>query len=88
MNPKLDPSLDSLPFRLCSTFVPVFPLDRNNSGSRMFKMGRWPHASNGDLVYLLKIFYLGFISPLLSILGKVIPLVLWNSLTSLVSETL
>lgn len=54
-------------------FVPAFPLDRNNSGSRNLKMGVWPHASNGSHVYLLDMKSLGSISSMLGILAKVIP---------------
>jgi hypothetical protein len=39
MGPKLGWSLGDLSFSLCSIFVPAFPLDRNNSGLKIVKMG-------------------------------------------------
>jgi hypothetical protein len=38
INPKLDRSLDGLSSSLCSIFVLVFLLVRNNSGSKTLKM--------------------------------------------------
>ena len=72
MGPKLSQSLDALSFSLCSIFIPVLPLDINNFVSRILKMGGWPHASNGDHVYLLDMVSLGSISPLVGLLAKVI----------------
>ena len=59
-------------FILCSIFVLAFPLDRNNSGSKILKMGRWPHASTEVPVYLLEVVSSGSISTQLVILAKVI----------------
>jgi hypothetical protein len=39
---KLVWSLNGLSVSLCSIFVPIFPLDRNNSGLKVFKVGTWP----------------------------------------------
>jgi hypothetical protein len=39
MDPKLGQSLDDLSFSLCYSFVPVFLLDMNNSGSKLWKVG-------------------------------------------------
>jgi hypothetical protein len=50
MDNKLGQSLDGLSFRLGSIFVPVFPLARNNSGSKTVKMGEWPHPSTRGCV--------------------------------------
>jgi hypothetical protein len=36
MDPKLGQSLDGLSFNFCSSFVPAFLLDRNNSGSLIY----------------------------------------------------
>ena len=87
MDPKLGRSLGGLSFSLCFIFVLIFPLDRNNSGSRIVKMGRWPHASAGDYVYLLEVVCLGSTSSLLGISAKVVPIGSWEPLTSLVSGT-
>jgi hypothetical protein len=55
-------SLGGLSFSLCSIFVPAFPLDRNNSGSKNLKMVVW---SPGGHDYLLEVVSSGSISPLL-----------------------
>jgi hypothetical protein len=52
MDPKLGWSLGGFSFRLCSIFVPAFPLDRNNSGSKILKMGGWPSVSAGGGLFL------------------------------------
>jgi hypothetical protein len=46
MDPKLNLSLVSLSFKLCSIFVPAFLLDRNNAGSKISKVGLYvyPYA--------------------------------------------
>jgi hypothetical protein len=36
---KLDHSLVSLSFSICSIFLPVFPLDRNNDGLKILEIG-------------------------------------------------
>jgi hypothetical protein len=82
MDPKLGRSLDELPFSLCSIFVPAFPLDRNNSRS---KMGGSPYFFTGSPVYLLEVVFSVSISPLLGVLAKVIPIKSWEPLTSQVS---
>jgi hypothetical protein len=38
-------------------FVPAFSLNRKNTGSRIYKMVGWPHASKGDCVYLLRWYF-------------------------------
>jgi hypothetical protein len=38
-----------------AVFVPAFPLDRNNSVSKILKMGEWPHVSTWGHVYLLEV---------------------------------
>jgi hypothetical protein len=43
----------------------LFPLDRNNSGSKILMMGGWSHASTGGHVYLLEVVSLGPIPLLL-----------------------
>ena len=73
MDPILEQSVDGFSSSLLH-LVPSFPLDRNNSGSRNFKMGRCAHASNGGPVYLLEVVSSGSISPLLNILANVIPI--------------
>jgi hypothetical protein len=67
MDPKLGWSLDGIFFGLCPIFVPKFPLNSNNSESRIWEMGRWPNASSGGHVYLLEVVSLGSIFPLLGI---------------------
>ena len=74
MNLKLGRSLKGLSFRLCSIFVPEFPLDRNNSGSKILKMDGWPHHAIGSHVYLLEVVSSGSISPLLGILVNDVPI--------------
>jgi hypothetical protein len=54
MDPKLGRYLDGLSFSFSSIFVPAFPLDRSNSGSKILKMGEWLLADSlyghcGDL---------------------------------------
>ena len=83
----LSQSLDDLSFSLCSIFVPAFPLDRNNSGSKILKMGGWPHASSGNHVYLLEVIRSGSIPQLLGILAKVIPTLFSELLIPQVSGT-
>lgn len=39
MGPKVGWSLDDLSFSLCSMFLPAFPLNKNNYGSKNLKMG-------------------------------------------------
>jgi hypothetical protein len=46
--------------------------DKNNSGSKIFKMGGWLHPSTGGPVYLLEVVSSGSIFPLLGISAKVI----------------
>jgi hypothetical protein len=50
---KMSRSLGGLSFSFCSISVPTFLLDRNNSGSKILKMGEWPPASNGAHVHPL-----------------------------------
>jgi hypothetical protein len=38
MDCRVGQSLDGLPSSICSTFGPVFPLDRNNSGLKMWRL--------------------------------------------------
>jgi hypothetical protein len=61
--------LDGLSLSLCSVFVPAFPLDRENSGLKFFKMGEWSHPSAGAHVYQLKVISSGFISQLFETVG-------------------
>ena len=63
-------------------FRPVFSLDRNNSGSKKFKVGWWPHPSTGGLVYLLEVVFSGSIFSLLGILDNVSHIEFWEPLTS------
>jgi hypothetical protein len=63
-------SLGGLSFSLCPIFVPAFPLDRNNSGLKILKIG----ASTGDRVYPLEVISSSSISPLLGISANVIPI--------------
>jgi hypothetical protein len=58
-----DRPLCVLSFSFCSIFIPLFPLDRNNSGLKFLKMGGWSPASTGSHVYLLEVVSSGFISP-------------------------
>jgi hypothetical protein len=72
MYPKLGQLLGGLSFSLYSIFVPPFPLDRNNSGLKILKVGGWSPASTGGHVYLSS-----SISPLLDISASVIPIESW-----------
>ena len=81
MNPKLGGSLDGLSFSLCSIFVTEFPLDWNNSGSKILMMGGWPYPETGGHVYLLDVVSSGSIFSLLGILANVIPIASWQPLT-------
>jgi hypothetical protein len=56
-------------------FVPVFPLDRNDSG---LKILRWPHSSIGGHADLLEVASTGSISSLLLISANVIPVGSWE----------
>jgi hypothetical protein len=38
-DPMLGQLLEGLSFSLCSIYVPNFPLNRNNSGSKVLEMG-------------------------------------------------
>jgi hypothetical protein len=67
MDHTLGQSLDDLSFTLCSIFVPTFPLDRNNLGLNILKMGGWFLPSTGGPVYLLEMVSSGYMSPLLGI---------------------
>ena len=78
MVPNLGWPLGGLSFSLCSIFVPAFPLDRNNSGLKILKIG----ASTGDRVYPLEVISSSSISPLLGIWTKES----WESLISQVSR--
>jgi hypothetical protein len=49
MNPKLNYSLTGLSFSLCSIFEPVYPLDKNNSGLKILKIGRCPLPQLGAM---------------------------------------
>jgi hypothetical protein len=77
IDPNLSHSLGGLSFSLCSIFVPTFPLDRNNSGLKILKMGGWSPASTGDHVYLLEVVSSGSISLLLGISANIIPIKSW-----------
>jgi hypothetical protein len=77
IDPKLGGSLDGLSFSLCSIFVPVFPLDRNNSVLKFFKMDGWSLGSTGCHVYLLEVISSDSISPLLGISANVILIESW-----------
>ena len=77
MDSKLDWSLDGHSFSLCSTFVPSFLLDKNNSGSEILKVDGWLHLFPGGPVFLLEVVSLGSLSPLLGISAKVILIESW-----------
>ena len=87
MDPKLGWSLDVLSFSLCSIFVLAFPLDRDNCGLEILKVGGCLSASTRGYVYRLEMVSSGFISPLLGISVKVIPIGSWEPRTSQVSGT-
>jgi hypothetical protein len=70
-------SLGGLSFSLCSIFGPAFPLDRNNSGSKILKIRGWFHDSTGGHVYLPEVVCSGSISLLLGILADVISIESW-----------
>ena len=82
MDPKFGWSLGIFSFIFFHIFVPAFPLDRNNSGPEILKVGGWPTVLTGGHVYLLEVFSSGSISPVLGILANVIPIESWLSLTS------
>ena len=52
-------------FSLCSNFVPVFPLDRENLWVKNFEMGGWLQPSTGAHAFLLEVVSTGSIFPLL-----------------------
>jgi hypothetical protein len=84
MDPTLGWSLNGLSFRLCSIFVPAFPLDRNTSRLEILKMDGLPNASNGGLIYLLEVISSGSILTV-GHFAKVIPTESSEPLTSQVS---
>lgn len=82
---KLCLSLVGLYVSLFFIFVPGFPLERNNSGSKILKMGGWHRASTGGHVYLLWVASSGSIPPLLGILANAILIESWEHLIIQVS---
>ena len=66
-----------LSFSLVSISVPAFPLDRNNSGLKILKMGRWPPTSTGGYAYILEVVSSGSISPQLGISANIISIESW-----------
>ena len=52
MDPKLSGSRDDISLSLCSIYIfSVFPSDRNNSGSKNLKEGRWSYSSGPCLSF-------------------------------------
>jgi hypothetical protein len=58
-------------------FVPEFPLDRNNSGLNILKMGERHPALIVGHAYILQVVPCSSIFPLLGILANIIPIEFW-----------
>jgi hypothetical protein len=67
----------AFPSASASIFAPAFPLDRNNSGLKMFRLVNGPFHNWGH-AFLLEMVSSGSLSPLLGILAKVIPTGSWE----------
>ena len=66
-------------------FVPVFPLDRENSGLNIYEMGGWSLHSTGGHAHLLDVVSSGSVSLLLDISANVISIGSREHLASLPS---
>jgi hypothetical protein len=79
-------SLDGLSVSFPFFFFPSFFFRLEKFWVKKFEMDGWSHSSIGGHIYLLEVVSSGFISSLLDILAKVIPIGSWESYTSLVSD--
>ena len=70
---------------LCFSFVPVFPLDRDNSGLKFLRWVGGPIPQLEAHAYPLDMVSTGSISSLLGITTNVIPFGSWEPLASLAS---